>query len=198
MSSFKTSKVWFGIVTNQTNMSFTYRKLLDDMKSSYCIVGKVRDNNDQIILIKFLMIFDYEVDFFSLTDRYNDKYYNTIVPLYNNVQEHISLIKKITYIESGVDPETNDIIEDERYFSSDDSAFSSPSTSDDESEEDDDEEEKEEEEDEQEEPHEKQNTGCSTWFKMYALTTIVILIFMNYYVDDDYKKKINDLINDMQ
>ena len=143
-------------------------------------------------------MFEFEVHFFSQTDRYNDTYYNTIVPLYDNVRDHINLIKKITYIERGFDSETNDIIEDERYFSSDDQAYTSHTTSDDRSddeseEEEGEEDESEEDESEEEEEEEKKSSGsCCTWYKIYFFLTIVILIFMNYRVDDDYVKIIND------
>ena len=123
MSSFL-SKAWFGIVTNENDMSATYRRLLDFKSTSYTIVGKLRDNNDDMILIKFLLIFEEEVDFHKVTKgRYADVF-NTIIPIEpSQMYNYIDLIKKITFLQSGIDPVTKLLIDDERYYSSDDSEY---------------------------------------------------------------------------
>ena len=132
-----TSKAWFGVITNENNMSSTFRRILD-IKSSYCIVGKIRDHKEDIIIIKFLIIFEDHFDFITLAEKYSSSVYNTIIPVEcDRIQYYIDLIKKITYIQDGIDPETKCTVEDERYFSSDDSEFESPSSSESESDEED-------------------------------------------------------------
>ena len=137
------STAWFGIITNENAMSAIYRRLLDFKKASYRIIGKLRNNDDDMVMIKFLMVFDEPVDFAVITDeRYNDVF-NTIIAVEEKViPEYIELIKKITYIQSGVEPITKEYVEDERYYSSEDSLWV------------DDEEDKEEEEDDDDEDEE--------------------------------------------
>jgi len=119
-----TSKAWFGIITYDNNMSAVYRKLLDFKKASYRIVGKLRNNDDEMIVIKFVLIFDDPVDFDEITNsRYNDVF-NTIVAIDDHmIPSYIDLVQKITYIQSGMDPISNIYVEDERYYSSEDSAY---------------------------------------------------------------------------
>jgi len=183
------SKTWFGIVNNDNNMSATYRRLLDFKNTCYTIVGKLRDNDDNMVLIKFLLIFDHEIDFFDTTkERYADVF-NTIIPIEETkVEEYIDLIKKITYIENGIDPKTKSLIDDERYYSSDDSAYTGSSD-----EEDDDDEEEEEEEEaeakEEEEEQEEEEKDEITFVKasscqptmIFFWTVIGTLLFVNYF-----------------
>lgn len=132
------STIWFGVITNENNMSATYRRLLDFKNTSYRIIGKGRDNDDEMIIIKFVLVFESPVDFFEYSGgSYNDAF-NTIIPVESAV-EYIDLVKRITFIESGIHPVTNEIVDDERYFSSDDSDYD---TSDAEKEDDDDDDDK--------------------------------------------------------
>lgn len=165
------SKTWFGIVTNENNMSATYRRLLDFKNTSYTIVGKLRDNDDNMILIKFLLVFEHEIDFFDLTkERYADVF-NTIIPIdETKMDDYIDLIKKITYIQSGIDPKTNSLIDDERYYSSDDSAYTGSSDEDDE----------EEDEDEEEVVIYTKVSSCQPTM-VFFWTVIGTLLFVNYF-----------------
>jgi hypothetical protein len=137
------SIAWFGIITNENGMSAIYRRLLDFKKASYRIIGKLRNNDDDMVMIKFLMVFDEPVDFAILTDdRYKDVFNTIIAVEEKSIPHYIDLVKQITFIQSGVDPVSKEYVEDERYYSSEDSLWV------DEDEEDDDEEEDEEEEEE--------------------------------------------------
>lgn len=176
------SKTWFGIVNNDNNMSATYRRLLDFKNTCYTIVGKLRDNDDNMVLIKFLLVFDHEIDFFDLTkERYADVF-NTIIPIEETkVEEYIDLIKKITYIESGIDPKTNILVEDERYYSSDDSAYTGSSDEEDDDEEEEDEEDEEEEEDKEEEEITFVKASSCQPTMIFFWTVIGTLLFVNYF-----------------
>ena len=173
MSSFL-SKAWFGIVTNENDMSATYRRLLDFKSTSYTIVGKLRDNNDDMILIKFLLIFEEEVDFHKVTKgRYADVF-NTIIPIEpSQMYNYIDLIKKITFLQSGIDPVTKLLIDDERYYSSDDSEYRGSSED-----EDDDDDDDIHEEDDDEEEEEKQRT-CQPTIVFFWIV-IITLFAVNY------------------
>ena len=173
MSSFL-SKAWFGIVTNENDMSATYRRLLDFKSTSYTIVGKLRDNHDDMILIKFLLIFEEEVDFHKVTkERYADVF-NTIIPIEpSQMYNYIDLIKKITFLQSGIDPVTKLLIDDERYYSSDDSEYRG--SSEDEDDEDDDDVHEEDDDDEEEE---KQRT-CQPTIVFFWIV-IITLFAVNY------------------
>ena len=111
-------------------MSVTFRRLVNLKDTSYRLVGKIRDHNDDILLIKFLVKFNKEVNFFSLfNERYADVY-NTILPVTDNVERYVEIVKRTTFIEEGVDPVSEKIIDEaERYFSSDDEVFTSPTSS---------------------------------------------------------------------
>jgi len=177
------SKNWFGIITNENNMSATYRKLLKTKNASYRIIGKLRDNKERMIMIKFVLVFDEEVNFFDLNkDRYGDVY-NTIIPIDDSkLINFIEIVKLITFIQSGIDPETKLEVDDEEYYSSDDSAFPSPETSDDDEEEDDDEEDEDEEDDKPDELRQSaiKSSFCrQVWF-LFQATAIIALFFMNY------------------
>ena len=178
------SKTWFGIVTNENNMSATYRRLLDFKNTSYTIVGKLRDNDDNMILIKFLLVFEHEIDFFDLTkERYADVF-NTIIPIdETKMDDYIDLIKKITYIQSGIDPKTKSIIDDERYYSSDDSAYTGSSDEDDEEDEEEDDDEEDEEEDEEKSLEDVTFTKVSSCqpTMVFFWTVIGTLLFVNYF-----------------
>jgi hypothetical protein len=118
------STTWFGVITNENNMSATYRRLLDFKNTSYRIIGKGRNNEDEMIIIKFVLVFETPVDFFEYTGGTYSDAFNTIIPV-ENASEYIDLVKRITFIESGIHPVTNEIVDDERYFSSDDSEYDS-------------------------------------------------------------------------
>ena len=136
------STAWFGIITNENAMSAIYRRLLDFKKASYRIIGKLRNNDDDMVMIKFLMVFEEPVDFAVITDeRYNDVFNTIIAVEEKSIPDYIELVKKITYIQSGVDPVSKEYVEDERYYSSEDSLYVEEETD-----EDDEEEEEEEEE----------------------------------------------------
>ena len=124
------SQIWFGVILCETDMSVTFRRLVNLKDTSYRLVGKIRDHNDDILLIKFLVKFNKEVNFFSLfNERYADVY-NTILPVTDNVERYVEIVKRTTFIEEGVDPVSEKIIDEaERYFSSDDEAFTSPTSS---------------------------------------------------------------------
>jgi hypothetical protein len=173
------SKAWFGIVTNENDMSATYRKLLDFKSTSYTIVGKLRDNNDDMILIKFLLIFEEEVDFNKVTrERYTDVF-NTILPIEpSKINDYIDLIKKITFLQSGIDPVTKFLIDDERYYSSDDSEYRG-SSEEEEEEEEDDEDEDEEENEEQDDNPEANQRSCQPTIVFFWLV-IITLFAVNY------------------
>lgn len=118
------STAWFGIITNENGMSAIYRRLLDFKKASYRIIGKLRNNDDDMVMIKFLMVFDEPVDFAVITDeRYNDVFNTIIAVEENSIPHYIDLVKKITYIQSGVEPLSKEYVEDERYYSSEDSLW---------------------------------------------------------------------------
>ena len=161
------SKAWFGIVTNENDMSATYRKLLEFKSTSYTIVGKLRDNNDDMILIKFLLIFEEEVDFHKVTrERYTDVF-NTILPIEpSKINDYIDLIKKITFLQSGIDPVTKFLIDDERYYSSDDSEYRGSSEDDE-----DDDDNQEEDEDEEKQRY-CQPTIVFFWLVIIALFVV--------------------------
>ena len=128
----KMSSSYFGIITNENGMSSIYRFLLDFKKAKYSIVGKLRDTQDNMVMIKFLMTFQDPVDFFEITNnRYNDVF-NTIIPVEDKqIPFYIDLIKRITYIQSGYHPVTNTLEEDERYYSSEDSLYTESEETDD-------------------------------------------------------------------
>lgn len=128
------STIWFGVITNENNMSATYRRLLNFKNTSYRIIGKGRNNDDEMIIIKFVLVFESPVDFFEYSGGSYSDAFNTIIPV-ESALEYIDLVKRITFIESGIHPVTNEIVDDERYFSSDDSEYD---TSDAEKEDDDD------------------------------------------------------------
>jgi hypothetical protein len=128
------STIWFGVITNENNMSATYRRLLNFKNTSYRIIGKGRNNDDEMIIIKFVLVFESPVDFFEYSGGSYSDVFNTIIPV-ESAAEYIDLVKRITFIESGIHPVTNEIVDDERYFSSDDSEYD---TSDAEKEDDDD------------------------------------------------------------
>jgi len=137
-----TSKFWFGIITNENNMSGIYRRLLDFKNTTYTIVGKLRDNDDKMVMIKFVMIFDREVDFAEITNGKYKDVFNTIFAIdERKTKEYIEIVKQITFIQNGVDPETKSLIDDERYYSSDDSEYcdSDPEEDDEEDDDEDDE-----------------------------------------------------------
>lgn len=165
------SKVWFGIVTNENDMSATYRKLLDFKNTSYAIVGKLRDNNDDMILIKFLLIFEEEIDFHKVTKgRYADVF-NTILPVEpSKMNDYIDIIKKITFLQSGIDPVTNLLIDDERYYSSDDSEYRESS----EDEDDDDDEDGEEQEDDEQEEKQRSCQPSIVFFWIVIITLFAV------------------------
>lgn len=132
------SQLWFGVIFNETSMSSVYRRLVDLKGVSYRIVGKIRDNEDKICLIKFLIKFDREVEFLSIKEKGCDRLHdvcNTIIPVTEvYLQYFIDLIRKITYVEHGSDPITEKIIDQgEMYFSSDDSPYTTSDELDDES-----------------------------------------------------------------
>lgn len=145
------STIWFGVITNENNMSATYRRLLDFKNTSYRIIGKGRNNDDEMIIIKFVLVFESPVDFFECSGGSYSDAFNTIFAV-ESASEYIDLVKRITFIESGIHPVTNEIVDDERYFSSDDSEYD---TSDAEKE-DDDEEDAEEEDDDEEVENEEE------------------------------------------
>lgn len=131
------STTWFGVIFDELAMSAIYRRLIDLKGVSYRIIGKIRDTEDQICLIKFLIKFDEEVNFFSLKggcDRL-ESVSNTIIPVNEeNLQYLIDLIRKITYFEEGFDPLNEKIIDAcEMYFSSDDSPYTTTDENQDES-----------------------------------------------------------------
>lgn len=130
------SQTWFGVIYNELAMSDIYRRLVDLKGVSYRIVGKIRDDKDQISIIKFLVRFEKEVDFFTIKggcDRLQDSY-NTILPVeINSIQYIIDVIKRTTFLEEGCHPITEKFIDDcERYFSSDDSPYTTHDEMDDE------------------------------------------------------------------
>lgn len=174
MSSFL-SKAWFGIVTNENDMSATYRRLLDFKSTSYTIVGKLRDNHDDMILIKFLLIFEEEVDFHKITkERYADVF-NTIIPIEpSKMYDYINLIKKITFLQSGIDPVTKLLIDEERYYSSDDSEYIGSSEEDEDEEDEDDIHDEDDEEDQEEKQRTCQPTIVFFWI------VIITLFAVNY------------------
>ena len=140
------STTWFGIITNENNMSSIYRRLLDFKNASYRIIGKLRNNEDDIILIKFLLVFDTEVNFEEITDNKYSDVFNTIIPIEpSKTKDFIDMIQKITSIQSGYNPVDKLFVEDERYYSSEDSAYT------------DSEEEEEEEDDEYDEEYEDED-----------------------------------------
>ena len=119
-----TSKTWFGIITNDNNMSGTYRRLLDFKNTTYTIVGKLRDNDDKMVMIKFVMIFDREVDFHEITNGKYKDVFNTIFPIEEEKREYyMNIVTQITFIQNGIDPETKLPANDERYYSSEDSEY---------------------------------------------------------------------------
>jgi hypothetical protein len=135
------SAAYFGIITNENGMSNIYRYLLDFKKSSYSIVGKLRNNKDEMVMIKFLLTFDTLVDFFEITNGRFKDVFNTIIPVEEqHVSFYIDLIKRMTYIQTGYHPVTKMIEDDERYYSSEDSLYteSDEDNEDDEPEDDDD------------------------------------------------------------
>lgn len=170
------SKAWFGIVTNENDMSATYRKLLDFKSTSYTIIGKLRDNNDDMILIKFLLIFEEEVDFHKVTrERYTDVF-NTILPIEpSKINDYIDLIKKITFLQSGIDPVTKFLIDDERYYSSDDSEYRGSSEDEEEDEEDED-----DGNDQEEEEEDKENQRSCQPTIVFFWIVIITLFAVNY------------------
>lgn len=176
------SKAWFGIVTNENDMSATYRIILDFKSTSYTIVGKLRDNNDDMIMIKFLLIFEEEVDFHKVTrERYTDVF-NTILPIEpSKINDYIDLIKKITFLQSGIDPLTKFLIDDERYYSSDDSEYRGSSEDEDDEDEDDDEEKEEGNNQEEAEDLENQENQryCQPTIVFFWLV-IITLFAVNY------------------
>ena len=118
------STAWFGIITNENGMSAIYRRLLDFKKASYRIIGKLRNNDDDMVMIKFLMVFDEPVDFAVITDdRYKDVFNTIIAVEEKSIPHYIDLVKQITFIQSGVEPLSKEYVEDERYYSSEDSLW---------------------------------------------------------------------------
>lgn len=181
------SRAWFGIITYDNNMSAVYRKLLDFKKASYRIIGKLRNNDDDMIVIKFVLIFDDPVNFDEITNtRYNDVF-NTIVAIDDNmIPYYIDLVQKITYIQSGMDPISNVYVEDERYYSSEDSAYTDSQEEDEEEDEDDDDDVVIKEEEEKQ-VAERDCVPCITFF---WVVTIAILIAN--YIPQPYAKEISD------
>ena len=105
-------------------MSGTYRRLLDFKNTTYTIVGKLRDNDDNMVMIKFVMLFDREVDFSGVTNAKYKDVFNTIFPINEDqTGDYIDIVKQITFIQNGIDPETKLRVDDERYYSSDDSEY---------------------------------------------------------------------------
>jgi len=154
------SQSWFGVIYNDIAMSAVYRRLLNLKGVSYRIVGKIRNSKEQISLIKFLIKFEREVDFFALSpgcDRLRDAC-STIFPAHDsNYQYFIDLVKRITFFEEGCNPITQKVVEDcELYFSSDDSPYTTHDEMNDEFSSSEEEEEKEKEEEEEVEEEEKQ------------------------------------------
>ena len=181
------SRAWFGIITYDNNMSAVYRKLLDFKKASYRIIGKLRNNDDDMIVIKFVLIFDDPVNFDEITNtRYNDVF-NTIVAIDDHmIPYYIDLVQKITYIQSGMDPISNVYVEDERYYSSEDSAYTDSQEEDEEEDEDDDDDVVIKEEEEKQ-VAERDCVPCITFF---WVVTIAILIAN--YIPQPYAKEISD------
>lgn len=181
------SSAYFGIITNENGMSSIYRFLLDFKKAKYSIVGKLRDTQDNMVMIKFLMTFQDPVDFFEITNnRYNDVF-NTIIPVEDKqIPFYIDLIKRITYIQSGYHPVTNTLEEDERYYSSEDSLYT-------ESEETDDEDDEPNNEESQEDDHEltvlakSRNYSCVFFVMTLALCGIIYMTHNDEILESIYK-----------
>ncbi len=184
------STAYFGIITNENGMSNIYRYLLDFKKSSYSIVGKLRNNKDKMVMIKFLLSFDTPVDFFEITnDRFKDVF-NTIIPVDEpQISFYIDLIKRMTFIQSGCHPITKTLEDDERYYSSEDSLYT-----------DSDYEEEEDEEDEEEQDDERpitelarsRNYSC-VGFVMSLLVCGIIYIAHSESIQESIYKAHNDL-----
>lgn len=160
------SKIWFGIITNENNMSGTYRRLLDFKNTTYTIVGKLRDNDDKMVMIKFVMIFDREVDFAEITNgRYKDVF-NTIFAVdEQKTKEYIDIVKQITFIQNGIDPETKLLVDDERYYSSDDSEYCDSDA---------------EEEDEEDDDEGLEDEGKTNYSLLFFYSVIATLLAVNY------------------
>ena len=179
------SKAWFGIITYDNNMSAVYRKLLDFKKASYRIIGKLRNNDDDMIVIKFVLIFDDPVNFDEITNtRYNDVF-NTIMAIEDHmIPYYIDLVQKITYIQSGMDPISKVYVEDERYYSSEDSAYT------------DSQEEEEEEDDvmiEEEEEKQVAERDCVPCVTFFWIVTIAI--FIANHIPQPYVEKIDKWVS---
>ena len=161
------SQSWFGVIYNDVAMSAVFRRLLNLKGVCYRLVGKIRDSEERISLIKFLIKFDKQVDFFSLSpgcERLQDPC-NTIFPVKDeNFQHIIDLVKRITFFEEGCHPITQKKVDDcEIYFSSDDSPYTTDDEMNDEFSSSSEEEEKEEEEEEKEEKEEEEKEEDTTF-----------------------------------
>lgn len=178
------STAWFGIITNENGMSAIYRRLLDFKKASYRIIGKLRNNDDDMVMIKFLMVFDEPVDFAVLTDdRYNDVFNTIIAVEENSIPHYIDLVKKITYIQSGVDPLSKEFVEDERYYSSEDSLW----------EEEDDDDDDEEEQEEELKPITAVSYSCNC--RTFAVTVLACgLIYLTMENQEEIREYANKLL----
>ena len=180
------SAAYFGIITNENGMSSIYRYLLDFKKSSYSIVGKLRNNKDEMVMIKFLLTFDTLVDFFEVTNGRFKDVFNTISPVEEKyIPFYIDLIKRMTYIQSGCHPITHTIEDDERYYSSEDSLYT---------ESDEDEEDQEDQEDEDKpitELARNRNYSCVT-FVMSLLICGLIYIAHDESIQETIYKAHND------
>ena len=184
------SRAWFGIITYDNNMSAVYRKLLDFKKASYRIIGKLRNNDDDMIVIKFVLIFDDPVNFDEITNtRYNDVF-NTIVAIDDNmIPYYIDLVQKITYIQSGMDPISKVYVEDERYYSSEDSAYTDSQEEDEEEDEDDDDDVVIKEEEEKQ-VAERDCVPCVTFFWMVAIG-----LFIANHIPHSYAERIDKWVS---
>ena len=196
---YKMSSAYFGIITNENGMSSIYRFLLDFKKAKYSIVGKLRDTQDNMVMIKFLMTFQDPVDFFEITNnRYNDVF-NTIIPVEEKqISFYIDLIKRITYIQSGYHPVTNTLEEDERYYSSEDSLYTDSEETDSDDDEDyDDNDERPQEDHPLTTLAKSRNYSCVTFVMTLALCGIIYITHNDdilqsiYKAHNDFRSSVN-------
>jgi hypothetical protein len=193
-----TSKFWFGIITNENNMSGIYRRLLDFKNTTYTIVGKLRDNDDKMVMIKFVMIFDREVDFAEITNGKYKDVFNTIFAIdEKKTNEYIEIVKQITFIQNGIDPETKSLIDDERYYSSDDSEYcdSDPEEDDEDDEDNEDNEDEEEDNEDDEDDDEGLDDNKKTDYSLlFFYSVIATLLAVNYLPKQEIIVKIEEFL----